>query len=72
MSPQEAYWQGVSTFVLWNSLQKDVVVASGLVAFKRGLDKILEEKSIIGYMPSYAMVYAMANSMTLRPFNYWH
>ena len=36
---------------LWNSLPQDVVMASGLDAFKRGLDRLLEEKSIAGYKP---------------------
>ena len=36
---------------LWNSLPQDVVMASGLDAFKRGLDRFLEEKSITGYKP---------------------
>ena len=36
---------------LWNSLPQDVVMASGLDAFKRGLDRFLEEKSIASYKP---------------------
>ena len=36
---------------LWNSLPQDVVMASGLDAFKRELDRYLEEKSITGYKP---------------------
>ena len=36
---------------LWNSLPQDVVMASGLDAFKRGLDRFLEEESIAGYKP---------------------
>ena len=36
---------------LWNSLPQDVVMASGLDDFKRGLDKFLKEKSITGYKP---------------------
>ena len=36
---------------LWNSLPQDVVMASGLDAFKRELDRFLEEKSITGYKP---------------------
>ena len=34
---------------LWNFLPQDVVMASGLDNFKRGLDRFLEEKSIAGY-----------------------
>ena len=34
---------------LWNSLPQDVVIASDLDAFKRGLGRFLEEKSITGY-----------------------
>ena len=36
---------------LWNALPQEVVMASGLGAFKRGLDRFLEEKSIAGYKP---------------------
>ena len=36
---------------LWNSLPQEVVMASGLDAFKKGLDKFLEEKTITGYKP---------------------
>ena len=36
---------------LWNFLPQDVVMTSGLDAFKRGLDKFLEEKSVAGYKP---------------------
>ena len=36
---------------LWNSLSQDVVIASGLDAFKRGLDRFVEEKSIAGPKP---------------------
>ena len=36
---------------LCNSLSQDVVMASGLDAFKSGLDRFLEEKSIAGYKP---------------------
>ena len=36
---------------VWNSLPQDMVMASGLDAFKRGLDRFLEEKSIAGYKP---------------------
>ena len=31
---------------LWNSLPQDVVMATHLDGFKRGLDKLLEEKDI--------------------------
>lgn len=31
---------------LWNSLARDVVMATKLEGFKRGLDKSLEEKAI--------------------------
>ena len=34
---------------LWNSLSQDVVMATNLDGFKRGLDKFLEEKAIHGY-----------------------
>ena len=34
---------------LWNFLLQDVGMASGLDAFKRALDRFLEEKSIAGY-----------------------
>ena len=34
---------------LWNVLPQDMVMASGLDAFKMGLDRYLEEKSIAGY-----------------------
>ena len=34
---------------LWNSLPQDVVISSDLDAFKRGLDRFLEEKSITSY-----------------------
>ena len=33
---------------LWNSLPRDVMMASGIDVFKRGLDRFLEEKSIAG------------------------
>ena len=36
---------------LWNSFPQDMVMASGLDAFKRGLDRFLEERSITGYKP---------------------
>ena len=36
---------------LWNSLSQDVVTASGRDAFKKGLDRFLEEKSVTGYKP---------------------
>ena len=36
---------------LWNSLPQDVVTATNLDGFKRGLDKFLEEKAINGYEP---------------------
>ena len=36
---------------LWSSLPQDVVMASGLDAFKRGLDRFLEKTSITGYKP---------------------
>ena len=36
---------------VWNSLPQEVVMASGLDAFKRGLDRFLEEESIMGYRP---------------------
>ena len=36
---------------LWNSLPQEVVMASGLDAFQRGLDRFLEEKSIPGDKP---------------------
>ena len=36
---------------LWNSLPHNVVMASDLDAFKRGLERFLEEKSITGYKP---------------------
>ena len=36
---------------LWNSLLQDVVMASGLDAFKRGLERFLEENSTAGYKP---------------------
>lgn len=38
---------------LWNSLPQDVMRASILDAFKRGVDKFLEEPSIIGYKPRW-------------------
>ena len=41
----------VSAVCLWNLLPQDVVRASGLEAFKGGLDKFLEEKSITGDKP---------------------
>lgn len=34
---------------LWNSLPQEVVMASGLDAFKRGLDRLMEKKSTSGY-----------------------
>ena len=34
---------------LWNSLPQDVVMATHLDGFKRGLDKYLEAKAINGY-----------------------
>ena len=34
---------------LWNSLPHDVVMATNLDGFKRGLDKFLEAKAINGY-----------------------
>ena len=37
--------------ILWNSLPQDVVMTSGQDAFKRGLNRFLEEKSITGYRP---------------------
>ena len=37
------------TVKLWNSLPQDVVMATNLDGFKRGLDKFLEEKAIHGY-----------------------
>ena len=36
---------------LWNSLPQDVVMATNLDGFKRGLDKFLEAKAINGYEP---------------------
>ena len=36
---------------LWNSLPQDVMMASGLDAFKRGLDRFQEEKCIAGCKP---------------------
>ena len=36
---------------LWNCLPQDVVMASGLDAFERELDKFLEEMSTTGYGP---------------------
>ena len=36
---------------LWNTLPQDVVMASGLDAFKRGSDKFMEEKFVAGYKP---------------------
>ena len=36
---------------LWNSLPEDMVMSSGLDAFKRGLDRFIEEKSVPGYKP---------------------
>ena len=36
---------------LWNSLPQDVVMATNLDGFKRGLYKFLEEKAIHGYEP---------------------
>ena len=42
--------QGTATQIeYWES--EDVVMASGLEAFKKGLDRFLEEKSIPGYKP---------------------
>lgn len=35
---------------LWNALMQGMVIASTPVAFKKELDKYLEEKSIMGYM----------------------
>ena len=34
---------------LWNSLPQDVVIATNLDGFKRGLDKFMEVKAINGY-----------------------
>ena len=34
---------------LWNALPQDVVMATNLDGFKRGLDKFLEAKAINGY-----------------------
>ena len=34
---------------LWNSLPQDVVIATKLDGFKRGLDKFLEDEAIDGY-----------------------
>ena len=36
---------------LWDSLPEDVVMASGLNAFKGGLNRFLEENSIAVYKP---------------------
>ena len=36
---------------LWNCLPQNMGMASGLDAFKRGLYRLLEEKSIAGYKP---------------------
>ena len=41
---------------LWNSLPHDVVMASDLDAFKRRLDRFLEEKSITGYKPWWGCI----------------
>ena len=48
---QRKYFFTQHIFSLWNSLPQDVVMASGLDAFKSGLDSFLEEKSIAGYKP---------------------
>ena len=37
------------TVRLWNSLPQDVVMATNLDGFKRGLEKFLEAKAIHGY-----------------------
>ena len=47
---------------LWNSLPQDVVMASGLDAFKRGLDRFLEEKSITGCLQTMMGVYTLQAS----------
>ena len=39
-----------------DSLPQDVVMASGLYAFKRGLVIFLEEKSITGYKPCWECI----------------
>ena len=36
---------------LWNSLPEDVVTATHLDGFKKGLDRFLESKAISGYKP---------------------
>lgn len=40
-----------TTINLWNSFLQDVVIASGLDAFKRGLDNFMEEISTTGFKP---------------------
>ena len=36
---------------LWNSLPQDVVMATNLDGYKRGLDQFLEEKAVKGCLP---------------------
>ena len=38
--------------ILWNSLPQDVVMATNLDGFKRGLNKFLKEKAIKGCIPN--------------------
>ena len=34
---------------MWNSLPEDVLMATGIDSFRRGLDSFMEDKSISGY-----------------------
>lgn len=34
---------------MWNSLPKDLVMAKGINSFKKGFDRVIEDKPISGY-----------------------